>query len=231
MNTPTHNPPTAPRDDGGTDEEGDYEGYLQWERARRRAMADDAVRGTGRNDPWCALYKCEDCAMPASCASCTVQAHTYTPFHRTRLWNGEYFEQWAMWRMGYVFSPRHPGSRCPNVGAHKTTRPLTVVDIMGYTTVLVEYCRCRAMSPGKHEHADQLLEAQLWPATLEDPRTAFRFRLLDNFIMHNNTDKKSAYNFCWGLRRLTDPLDPHAVSVSRRWLASLRLLTTLTERV
>jgi len=75
---------------------------------------------------------------------------------------------------------------------------------------IIEYCHClkAPLEPF------QLIEAGLFPSTLDQPTTAFTFEVLRNFERHALASKKSAYDYCDALRKLTDSAFPQNVSVS-----------------
>ena len=50
----------------------------------------------------------------------------------------------------------------------------------------------------------QLLRSQLFPATVDQPTTAFTFNVLREYHIHSLESKKSAYSYMGALRRLTD---------------------------
>lgn len=57
------------------------------------------------------------------------------------------------------------------------------------------------------------MRARLFPATTQDPRTAFSFAILKQFHLHNLESKKAAYDYLGALRRLTDNAFTADVSV------------------
>ncbi|KIY61877.1 hypothetical protein CYLTODRAFT_362250, partial [Cylindrobasidium torrendii FP15055 ss-10] len=172
------------------------------------------------------LYRCKECKHPALCADCVIDWHAYTPFHRLELWNGEFFEPMDLSELGYVYSLRHPGEAggCPE-SEPGHSRLMTILDIDGYRQVNVQFCWCEGMpSREAHSEAYQLLEAGLWPQTLVTPRTAITFAAIENFLHHHDTDKTSAYNYCWTLRMMTDPIRPWDVPDSyRAFMRAIRI--------
>ncbi|KIY62508.1 hypothetical protein CYLTODRAFT_361346 [Cylindrobasidium torrendii FP15055 ss-10] len=169
-------------------------------------------------EPPKALYRCTECKHPALCADCVLDCHAYLPFHRLELWNGEFFEPTDLCELGLIYSLRHPGDPdgCPECEPGHS-RSMTILDINGYRKVNVQFCYCSGVpSKESRDEAYQLLEAGLWPQTLDAPRTAITFAVVENFVHHHNTDKKSAYNYCWTLRLMTDPIRPWDVPDSYR---------------
>lgn len=164
-----------------------------------------------------ALFVCEDCIHGAVCHDCLLEHHALSPLHRIKKWNGECLIPWSLRQEGYIWSLGHRGGRCHLLGDASTPRKMTIVDTSGYHDVNVHFCLCSVLKNASErvysEHWEQLLAAGLWPATFVNPDTAFHMTVMNNFVTHNNTDKKSSYNYCWSLRMLTNPEDPHSVSV------------------
>jgi hypothetical protein len=85
-----------------------------------------------------------------------------------------------------------------------------VVDLDSIHEVQLDFCACR----GAPERNAQLLERRLFPATTENPETAFTFRCLEFFQMLNFMGKISALDFWHSLVRLTDNTGSLHVPVS-----------------
>ncbi|RDX39433.1 hypothetical protein OH76DRAFT_1367526 [Lentinus brumalis] len=68
-------------------------------------------------------------------------------------------------------------------------------------------CRCPSFLPW----LDQLLLAQLFPASLNQPKSAFTFEVMSDAHLDTLTSKKSAYDYVRKLRRRTDNWCPHGV--------------------
>lgn len=96
---------------------------------------------------------------------------------------------------------------------------LTIVDITGVHFITINYCRCSGSLPNYR----QLLESMLFPATLQQPRTAFTFNVLDDFILDNLECGTSGLNYFSKLRRVTSNVFPHLVQVCPCRLSRLRL--------
>lgn len=171
----------------------------------------DALCGCGTDDK--ALYRCTLCNHHPLCQTCILNTHRHTPFHRIERWNGMFFESTSLRALGYVFSLGHNSDPCPSSSSH---RRITVVDTNGYHDIEVQLCQCRHRLALKlnHEDANQFLLARLWPMSVENPQTVITFGCVEEFIMHSNTSKLTAYDYCWSLRRFTDAVEPLQVSVS-----------------
>ncbi|KIY61940.1 hypothetical protein CYLTODRAFT_334914, partial [Cylindrobasidium torrendii FP15055 ss-10] len=157
-------------------------------------------------------YRCASgCTHGVLCETCICRSHGHAPLHRIERWNGSFFAQSSLRELGLVWSLRHPGALCPSAPTGRTRR-LTVADVDGYKTVQVQYCYCngRHFNPDDKNpgYAKQLLDAGLWPVTLKSPQTVITFGVIENFIHHNDADKKSSYSFCSALSAMTDAIDP-----------------------
>lgn len=116
--------------------------------------------------------------------------------------------------------PRHP-----KVDAEDNNF-ITIVDTSGVHHLPYVECFCR------HQKSIdlQFLEVGLFPASYKRIRTAFTFRVLDDFRLENLECKVSAYQYYHKIRRITDPTFPEAVAnryielrrLSRAW-RNLRL--------
>jgi len=96
-------------------------------------------------------------------------------------------------------------------GCHdKEGQPLiTIVDRSGIHEIGVSWCCC----PEAPEHDIQLMMAGLFPATFRNPKTAFTFRVLEEFHLDNLECKTTPSQFFSCLRRLTNEEFPNVVPV------------------
>ncbi|THV01650.1 hypothetical protein K435DRAFT_608440, partial [Dendrothele bispora CBS 962.96] len=76
---------------------------------------------------------------------------------------------------------------------------LIVAHPNGVHSTLARYCRC----PSAPTRWYQLFNADMFPATLEFPGTAFTFDCLRRFDTHTKTSRKNAYDYCQYLQRIT----------------------------
>ncbi|KAG1839425.1 hypothetical protein F4604DRAFT_1994190 [Suillus subluteus] len=103
----------------------------------------------------------------------------------------------------------------------------TIVDKSGVHTHMVKYCTC----PGAPSADIQLFQMGLFPASFLEPKTAFLFDVLDDFLLDNLECGTSAMNYYSKLRRMTTRVFPHLVPdryrelmrVTRQW-RKLKLL-------
>ncbi|KAG1839869.1 hypothetical protein C8R48DRAFT_621358, partial [Suillus tomentosus] len=103
----------------------------------------------------------------------------------------------------------------------------TIVDKSGVHTHMVKYCTC----PGAGAADIQLFKMGLFPASFLEPKTAFTFDVLNDFLLDNLECGTSAMNYYSKLRRMTTTVFPHLVPdryrelmrVARQW-RKLKLL-------
>ncbi|KAF8999741.1 hypothetical protein BDZ89DRAFT_1147542 [Hymenopellis radicata] len=110
-------------------------------------------------------------------------------------------------------------------------RRLTIVDVNGYHKVNVVFCRCLSRIQVQNDEAEQLPHGSYVALYSRTPGDRDNLRVMDNYIMHNNTSKKSAYDYCYALQRLTDPSRPDLVSdVYRHLRLAARVMRKLASR-
>jgi len=85
------------------------------------------------------------------------------------------------------------------------------VDVLAVFQHKLRWCCCQEPEPAYA----QLLRLGLYPASIEQPETAFTFSLLDYFHIDSVECKTSANNFYNKLRRFTNSLFPDSVPVSQ----------------
>jgi hypothetical protein len=86
---------------------------------------------------------------------------------------------------------------------------ITIIDRSGVHEIGVRWCCC----PEADERDMQLMAAGLFPATFRNPRTAFTFRVLEEFHLGNLECKTTPSQFTSRLRRLTSDEFPNTVPV------------------
>jgi hypothetical protein len=86
---------------------------------------------------------------------------------------------------------------------------MTIIDRSGVHEIGVSWCSC----PEAPERDLQLMMAGLFPATFHNPKTAFTFRVLEEFHLDNLECKTTPSQFFSRLRRLTNDEFPNAVPV------------------
>ena len=89
-------------------------------------------------------------------------------------------------------------------------RALVIIDVSGVHQLVVGWCCCQDAP----DHATQLFEHDLFPASTSKPSTAFTFAVLKYFHVDAVECKTSASSFYSKLRRLTEYSSPQSVPVS-----------------
>ena len=84
-----------------------------------------------------------------------------------------------------------------------------IVDSNGVHDIRVVFCSC----PNGGREDLQLLDMGYYPATITAPKTAFTFRVLDNFLLANKECNVPPRNYYSLLRRYTNNAFPHTVPV------------------
>jgi hypothetical protein len=97
---------------------------------------------------------------------------------------------------------------------------ITIIDRSGVHEIGVRWCCC-ATAP---ERDMQLMAAGLFPATFRNPKTAFTFRVLEEFHLDNRECKTTPSQFFSRLRRLTSDEFPNTVPVGQASISADRRL-------
>ena len=97
----------------------------------------------------------------------------------------------------------------------RNKKAMVIVDISGVHQLVVGWCCCQDAP----DHATQLFEYDLFPASTSLPSTAFTFAVLEYFHVDAVECKTSASNFYSKLRRLTEFSSPQSVPVSNTYIA------------
>ncbi|EIN06473.1 hypothetical protein PUNSTDRAFT_136333 [Punctularia strigosozonata HHB-11173 SS5] len=139
------------------------------------------------------LYRCDDCHGDRMlCAECMVDLHQWQSFHNVKEWKNDHFQPVTLQELGLEIQLGHPdGTNCSaSIPAHKD---FLVFDTTGYHYVTLMYCNCKV--PHVRTAREQLLDIGLYPASVRQPRTAFTFRLLDNFHQLTLQGKITLHDF------------------------------------
>ncbi|KAJ7716285.1 hypothetical protein B0H16DRAFT_1801604 [Mycena metata] len=148
-----------------------------------------------------ATAQCHDCTgYEIACSTCFVDSHLRNPFHWAEIWDETqgFFVRHDISILGHVIHLGHNGRPCPHPWGEQL---FTIVDDNGVHSTRLAFCGCHQLPPNKVE---QLMRARLFPATTRHPQTAFTFRMLKGFQLHNLESKKAAYDYLGAIRRLTD---------------------------
>ncbi|KAK7015899.1 hypothetical protein VNI00_019007 [Paramarasmius palmivorus] len=191
-----------------------------------------SLEGRGRVEPACSkcakpvveVFRCKACwGHKLFCQGCIVEEHQTRPFHFVESWNGDYFEKVTLASLGLVIQLGHDhGEEC--LVKHRGHTGFVVVDLDGLQDIVVDFCACKPIKEAG-EYWEQLMQKELYPATVEDPQTAFTFRTLSFFHTLTLKGKVSQYDFYHsleartdgaGLREVKDRYDSF-VRVMRQW--------------
>ncbi|KIK75816.1 hypothetical protein PAXRUDRAFT_171603, partial [Paxillus rubicundulus Ve08.2h10] len=190
------------------------------------------------------IYRCLGCfSQPLFCMQCCQKQHYMLPFHQIKQWTGTFFEDSSLCLAGMVLHRGHHGQPCPSgvpegMDQHSNRVPfpvddtewcmdelddvppflrvpqggnhLTLVDVTSVHLLQVRYCVC----PTSQQFHMQLLESGLLSATIDQPKTAFSFSVLNDFICNNLECETSTSNYYNKLQRITSNVFPHLVPVS-----------------
>ena len=163
-----------------------------------------------------ALFRCagqEYCfGAKLFCQACILLHHKWLPFHRTEQWNGKAFLDCSLAKLGFILYLGHNGDKCPNLSETTSPRRMVIIHTNGFHNMLIHFCHCSmAIS-----EAFQLCDAQLFPATMIRPQTAFTFSVLDNCHIHTLSSKKPLYDYHDALAKMTSPTFPQDILVCRK---------------
>jgi CxC2 like cysteine cluster associated with KDZ transposases len=86
---------------------------------------------------------------------------------------------------------------------------ISVIDRSGIHEIGVSWCCCLEAP----EHDMQMIMVGLFPATFQNPKTAFTFQVLEDFHLDNLECKTTPSQFFSRLRRLTNDEFPNTVPV------------------
>jgi hypothetical protein len=161
--------------------------------------------------------RCMDCFQsPVTCEQCFIQAHTTQPYHWVEQWNGSFFVRRDISALGHIVHLGHHGHACHNHSSTTESIQFTVVHTNGVHATRLAFCAC----VGAGNRRQQLLKAQLFPATVDQPVTAFTFNVLHEYHIHSLESKQAAYSYMRALQRLTNNTFTDDVSVSDNSLCS-----------
>src|ERR1700683_5440738 len=144
---------------------------------------------------------------------CLVCSHQDLPLHHVQQWMGTHFNRTCLSEMGLVHCLGHGTVHCPNSPVGSKGWQTMIIHTNGIHKLNIEFCCCA------HASADpfQLMSASLFPATTNQPETAFSFTVLKEFHAHTLSSKKSGYDYFIALQKLTNNafLDETFVHVCR----------------
>ncbi|EIN04247.1 hypothetical protein PUNSTDRAFT_138639 [Punctularia strigosozonata HHB-11173 SS5] len=113
-------------------------------------------------------------------------------------WDNDCFWPTSLRELGLEICLGHPPGE-PCSGTHPAHKSFLVFDANGYHSVDIRFCVCSATPPWK-----QLLDVGWYPASSQDPRTAFTFAFLDTFHRITLQGKISLHDYYLSVTHKTD---------------------------
>ncbi|TRM60680.1 hypothetical protein BD626DRAFT_549440 [Schizophyllum amplum] len=178
-------------------------------------------------------FRCTSCCgLSLYCQACMVELHMKRPFCQVEEWREDpgfgcgSFHRVSLRSLGVTIQLGHPDGQ-PCAHATLASKDFVVMDIGGIHHSAVYYCGCAGAAAPRQ----QLFRHRLFPATVNSPRTACTFALLDHFVLLTSHGKVTMYDYYNALERMTDSIGISGVKdrykafarSSREW----RVLTNL----
>ncbi|KAJ7038352.1 hypothetical protein C8F04DRAFT_1179974 [Mycena alexandri] len=165
---------------------------------------DETVRHDGLGD---ALdeNKCPCCQRVHS--KCVRSRHSLSPLHRVKEWNGTFWVNTTLTKLGCVYQLGHGGHTCPRPAP--TTHNMVVMDTEVIQTVNYRYCGCDKAD--RANNLEQLMRNGWYPATTVDPETCATFGALETFRTLNVVGNINVHDFVGAMERQTDPCQVETV--------------------
>ncbi|KAJ6631803.1 hypothetical protein B0H10DRAFT_1771926, partial [Mycena sp. CBHHK59/15] len=164
----------------------------------------------GANEEVCRVCKarrptarCKECfGDDLLCSPCLVDRHTENPLHHVEIWDGNFFVQSSLKKLGLRVQLGHPvHDRCPE--PHPANGEFIVLHKNGIHDVAVDLCDCEnAQQAGAPEI--QLLRAGWFLATDDKPKTCTTIDMLDDFLIQTLQSTVTMYDYHAALEKLTD---------------------------
>ncbi|PBK60934.1 hypothetical protein ARMSODRAFT_897308 [Armillaria solidipes] len=183
--------------------------------------------------PWCAtcsclpeLFRCESCGEFSECQECCLVRHQCSPLHCISRWNGEFWENTTLEKLGLTFQLGHAGGECPIPGAGQH---LTVLHMNGVHSVQVSWCGCNVS--GGDARWQQLMHNGWYPVMTAEPQTCSTFECLDTFRLLNVITNVNVHDYvstleqkmdAWGMEWVPDRYKGFG-RMSRQWACLMRL--------
>ncbi|PPQ75117.1 hypothetical protein CVT26_008295 [Gymnopilus dilepis] len=150
-----------------------------------------------------AVYRCRSCTQNyLRCRPCILKDHHLSSWHHLEEWLGTHFGRTSLSSLGYRHRLGHYGKRCPNRSEMSPARKMVIVHTNGFHEVFVEFCACNKSLNQPY----QLIDADLFPATLERPETAFTLEILDAFQKISFRSKITLYDYHRSLQEMTSSI-------------------------
>ncbi len=116
-----------------------------------------------------------------------------------QMWNGLFWEDTTLEKLGVVFQLSHAGGDCP---VPKLPWWLTVLHVNGIHRVHVAFCSCNVSAAENHWR--QIMRNGWYPATLVDPHSCATFDCLDTFHLLNVMVNVNVRDYVTFLEQSTD---------------------------
>lgn len=120
-----------------------------------------------------------------------------------QVWKERFWAKTSLYDLGIVVYLGHGGNPCASPAKQEV---ITVMHSNGFHKLIAVFCGCFTDAESL-SFQNQLLRSRLFPATTDNPKTAFTFSSLDLLAHLSTQGKMSAYNFYISMRNVTDPLD------------------------
>ncbi|KAK0429798.1 hypothetical protein EV421DRAFT_1945930 [Armillaria borealis] len=172
------------------------------------------------------LYCCRTCGEFFECRDCCCRRHQRLPLHKVEMWNGDFWEDSMLEKLGLIFQLGHGGRDCP---IPRPLRWLTVLHVNGIHRVHVAYCGCNVSD--SESRWRQIMRNGWYPAMTTDPHSTATFECLDTFRLLNMTANINIRDYMSFLEQSTDPYGTEWVPdrykafgrMSRQWAYLKRL--------
>ena len=178
------------------------------------------------------FYRCMACfRAPNLCKKHMVETHLNQPLHTIEKWD----ESIGSWSRGLVASLGRPSKVAGDCGKSepipgefvlylghggqpcvyniRSKLETVIVHVHGIDTIRIGYCGCPE-NPANKDHATQLLQFKLWPASWTTPETVFTFAVMAEFRLLSVIAHTNAYDYWRYLTELTDDVFPDECPVS-----------------
>ncbi|KAJ7028878.1 hypothetical protein C8F04DRAFT_1265444 [Mycena alexandri] len=140
------------------------------------------------------IFKCSDCGEFLQCESCCLLHHKRTSLHSIQEYNGSFWVDYTLAKLGLVYQLGHGGFPCPF--PDDFVRNMTVIDAPIIHQVRIQYCKCSKSDSA--DNLEQLLRNKWYPATCST------FRSLEGYRMYNVVGNLNVRDYITALERMTD---------------------------
>ena len=117
-----------------------------------------------------------------------------------KVWRDGFYQRTSLSELGLYFYIGHQHTPCPSA---TLPQQILVFDMNGVHYLNVQFCSCKE-TPDWVEYYRQLIRMGWYPASFNQPKTAFTFDLLDTYHKLTLQGKLNLYNFYWSIMQKTD---------------------------